>query len=58
MPVSVKQINRLHRIVEPSGKIAKTKTGRARDGGGHATREEALRQMRAMNSKYRNRMLA
>jgi ribulose 1,5-bisphosphate carboxylase large subunit-like protein len=49
MPVTVRRIGSKYRIVEPGGGISTTPQGHARDGGGHATRAQALRQMRAMN---------
>lgn len=55
MPVKVKKLGELFRIVEPSGRIAKTPRGRPRDGGGHRSRAEALRQMRAINASIRRR---
>ena len=50
MPVGVKRINGKYRIVEPSGEIATTPNGFARDSGGHKTRDKAIRQMRAINA--------
>ena len=50
MPVGIKRINGKYRIVEPSGEIATTPNGFARDSGGHKTRDKALRQMRAINA--------
>jgi len=49
MPVSCKLRNGKYRIVEPSGKIAKTKKGNAVDGGGHATKAGCQSQARAIN---------
>ena len=49
MPVSVKRLRGKYRIVEPGGKIAKTNKGHARDGGGHASKQKAMRQQRAIN---------
>lgn len=49
MPVSYKKIGKKYRIVGPGGSIEKTKNGKARDGGGHATKAGALRQLRAIN---------
>lgn len=51
MPVRVAKRKGLYRIVEHSGRIAKTGKGHAHDGGGHASKAMAERQMRAMNSK-------
>jgi hypothetical protein len=50
MPVHVANRNGKFRVVEPDGSIATTQNGFARDGGGHPTRDKALRQMRAINS--------
>lgn len=50
MPVSVKKRGELYRVVETAtGRIAKTENEKAVDGGGHASREKALRQVRAIN---------
>ena len=54
MPVAVKVINKMYRVVEKNtGKIAKTKNGRAVDGGGHISKNKALRQVRAINSNIK-----
>lgn len=50
MPVHVEKRGSRYRVVEPSGKIAKTSKGNARDGGGHATKAKAGAQVRAINS--------
>lgn len=53
MPVTVRRQGGKYRIVDPdSGKVEMTPQGHPRDGGGHSTREEALRQMRAMNMAH------
>lgn len=53
MPVTVRPIGGKYRIVDPSsGKIEMTPQGHPRDGGGHETRNQALRQMRAMNAAH------
>jgi len=49
MPIGLVKRNRLWRLVEPGGAIAKTRDGVPRDGGGHFTRRKALAQQRAMN---------
>lgn len=49
MPFRVKQIGGLYRIIGPNGKIAKTKNGAERDGGGHEIPREAHQQAAAMN---------
>jgi len=51
MPVCVKKIKEKYRIVEcDSNIIAKNKGGNALDGGGHESRQAALKQMRAVNA--------
>ncbi len=49
MPVTTRKRGGKFRVVEPSGRIAKTKTGKAVDGGGHASKAKAGRQARAIN---------
>ena len=49
MPVRPVKRGNKYRVVEPSGRIATTGKGAARDGGGHATRAAALAQCRAIN---------
>jgi hypothetical protein len=51
MPLKVQKRNGKYRLVEPSGKIAKTGKGTARDGGGHRTRKQARQQPRAINRR-------
>ena len=55
MPVHVEKRKGRWRVVEPSGRIAKTSKGKARDGGGHASKAKATRQVRAINSSLRGR---
>ncbi len=50
MPVHIEKRGAKYRIVEPSGKIAKTPNGKPRDGGGHTSKEKAAAQARAVNS--------
>ena len=50
MPVHVKKQGDKWRIVESGGNLAKTDSGKARDGGGHGTRKKALAQMRVINA--------
>ena len=51
MPVCVKKIKNKYRVVEcDSNAIAKNKSGTALDGGGHDSRQAALKQMRAVNA--------
>jgi len=50
MPVTCKLRKGKYRIVEPSGKIAKTDKGNAVDGGGHATMAKCQKQAAAINS--------
>lgn len=49
MPVHVEKKNGLYRIVEADGKIAKTKNGKSRDGGGHKDKMKAFRQAGYIN---------
>ena len=49
MPATVKRVGAKWRVVEPSGKVVKNAAGTAVDGGGHRSREAALRQARAIN---------
>lgn len=49
MPVKVSKRGHKFRVVERSGRIAKTSRGHARDGGGHASRTKAVKQVRAIN---------
>ena len=51
MPVKVAKRGGKYRIVERSGRVAKTSSGNARDGGGHRSRTQAARQARAINRK-------
>ena len=51
MPVKVVKRKDKYRIVEPDGKIAKSKNGKALDGGGHSSRSKAIKQLRAINRK-------
>lgn len=51
MPVRTAKIGGKHRVVETGGRIARTSTGKARDGGGHVSKAKAVRQVRAINSK-------
>lgn len=48
MPLSVRKIGTKWRLVEPSGKIAMTDKGNARDGGGHSSKKAAVDQQRAI----------
>ena len=53
MPVKVRKRRGKYRVVEAgSGRIAKSSKGNAADGGGHATKEKASRQARAINAAY------
>lgn len=53
MPASVKKQGGKYRVVEPSGAVVKNKAGTAVDGGGHASKEKAAAQARAINAKSR-----
>lgn len=56
MPVKVKYANGKYRVVEAaSGRITKTATGKARDGGGHKTSAKAAAQARAINANVKRR---
>lgn len=51
MPVTAKKIGKKWRVVAAAdGQIETTAKGHAVDGGGHATREEAMAQARAINA--------
>ena len=49
MPVKVLKKKGLYRICEPSGRIAKTRLGNARDGGGHESARRAHAQAGHIN---------
>lgn len=50
MPVKTVKRKGKFRIVEAStGRIAKTKSGKPRDGGGHRSKKKAVAQVRAIN---------
>lgn len=51
MPVQVRKRNGKYRIVEPDGKIAKTKNGKPRDGGGHDSKKKAEIQKSKINKE-------
>ena len=52
MPVSALQRGNRVRVVETAtGRIARNKSGTPVDGGGHSTKAEASRQVRAINSR-------
>ena len=54
MPVCVKKIKDKYRVVECSdNSIATHRSGTAIDGGGHDSRTEALKQMRAVNASLK-----
>ena len=56
MPVRVVKIGPRYRVVESVGhKIAKNKNGSSLDGGGHATRDKAVKQVQAINISLRKR---
>ncbi len=52
MPVTVAKRGSKFRVVE-NGKIAKNKGGTSIDGGGHVTRNGAVRQARAVNASLK-----
>lgn len=49
MPVHVIKDGPLYRVVETSGRLAKTENAKPRDGGGHGTKAKADAQARAIN---------
>ncbi len=54
MPVKVAKRGERFRVVNAaSGKIEKTSAGKARDGGGHATKQKAQQQANAINRRSR-----
>jgi len=56
MPVCVKKIQDMYRIVEcDDNSIAKNEAGTAIDGGGHKTRQAAIKQMQAVNISLEKR---
>jgi len=55
MPVHVVKRAGKFRVVGAGGRIEKTAKGKARDGGGHASKEKARRQARAINAGGRRR---
>ncbi len=56
MPVRVIKQGPKFRVVEgPQGKIAKNKGGSAVDGGGHITKEKAIKQSQAINLSQRRK---
>ena len=50
MPVKVAKQGNKYRLIEPTGKIAKTSTGKSKDGGGHESKTKAEAQARAINT--------
>ena len=56
MPVKVIKKGPTFRVVESfTGKIAKNEKGTAIDGGGHSTRNKAVKQVQAVNLSGRRR---
>ena len=59
MPVKVEKRGIQYRVVESIGhKIAKNKNGSSLDGGGHLTKDKAIKQVQAINislSKRKNK---
>jgi len=55
MPVRVVKRNGLYRLVEPSGRIAKSSLGRAKDGGGSKSRAKRERQAAYINQALREK---
>lgn len=50
MPAKVVKRGDKFRVVEPSGKLVKNRSGSPVDGGGHSSREKAQRQAAAVNA--------
>lgn len=56
MPVKTVKKGSKFRVVESStGKIVKNKKGTSIDGGGHSTRDKAVKQVQAVNLSERRR---
>lgn len=56
MPATVQKRKSKWRVIEKNtGKLVRNKTGTVVDSGGHATRDKALRQARAINSSMARR---
>lgn len=49
MPTHVERRDGKFRVVDPDGQVTKNDSGTSVDGGGHATRQEAEAQSRAIN---------
>lgn len=49
MPYSVKKRGEKYRLLDQNGRIAKTKNGKAMDGGGKKSKAAVERQMTAIN---------
>ena len=54
MPVKVLKLKGLYRLVEPTGRLARSVHGKAADGGGHVEKEKAKRQAGYMNQGSRH----
>jgi len=50
MPAKVRKRNGKFRVVEPNGRLVKRK-GTPVDGGGHRTKQKAVKQARAINAR-------
>jgi hypothetical protein len=50
MPTHVERRDGKFRVVDPDGKVTDNNSGTSVDGGGHATRQEAEAQSRAINA--------
>jgi hypothetical protein len=55
MPISVDKKDKKWRLVDPSGKVAKNRSGTPLDGGGYASKEHAISQMSAINLSIRRK---
>jgi hypothetical protein len=52
MPVKVLKLKGLYRLVEPTGRLARSVRGKAADGGGHVRMEKAYAQMGHVNKAW------
>ena len=55
MPVKVRKLNGKYRLVEPSGRIAKTHLGNPIDGGGSKAKLPRMRQANKVNEALRKK---
>ena len=55
MPVRVMKHGPKFRVIESNGNIAKNSSGSALDGGGHSTKNAAVKQVQAVNISLQKR---